>query len=144
MKVAVDCPGCGASVEVDPGGRSAELFCGRCDYPLFWVRPPRSAEEVDVSDSVLRRRPGAGGIAQRATLPCPACAELNAVLAVLCVRCGAEMHPAEPEPEPEPVVEIVAPPPLPEEPDPWWRFWIIPAAVVLAVVLLGLLLAWIL
>src|SRR5438270_56895 len=54
MKIAVECPGCGADVEIEPGRRSAELFCARCDYPLFWVTPPRSPEDDDdIGDMVL-------------------------------------------------------------------------------------------
>src|SRR5438067_430677 len=54
MKVAVECPGCGTDVEIEPGRRSAELFCARCDYPLFWVTPPRLLEdEADNGDVVL-------------------------------------------------------------------------------------------
>src|SRR5438552_2204641 len=104
MKIAVECPGCGADVEIEPGRRSAELFCARCDYPLFWVTPPRSPEDGDdTGDMVLRRRPGAAGIRLPATVPCPACRELNLVMEVTCLRCGSPMRP-EPEPEPEPVV----------------------------------------
>jgi hypothetical protein len=139
MKVAVECPGCGHGVEIEPGRRSAELFCPRCDYPLFWVSPPRPAEgDEETGDTVLRRLPGAAGIRLRATVPCPVCRELNAVIALLCLRCGADMHP-EPEPEPEPVPE--PPPPPPPEPEPvvWWRVWLPELAALAAVAVLAVL-----
>lgn len=142
MKVAVECPGCGAGVEIEPGSRSASLFCSRCDYPLFWVRPPHLDEEpVDLAGSVLRRRPGASGIRLPATVPCPACAELNVVVAVVCIRCGSPMHP-EPEPEPEPVVVVEAPPPPEPEPERWWLPWMTVLLAFYAVIILGLLLLW--
>ena len=116
MKVAVECPGCGTGVEIEPGRRSAELFCARCDYPLFWVAPPRAPEgDDDTGDVVLRRRPGAAGIRLPAMVPCPACRELNVVTELLCLRCGAPMQP---EPEPEPVMVPEPPPPPPPEPEP--------------------------
>jgi hypothetical protein len=146
MKVAVECPGCGHGVEIEPGRRSAEMFCARCDYPLFWVSQPRSAEsDEDTGDMVLRRLPGAAGIRLRATVPCPVCREHNAVIEVVCLRCGALMHP-EPEPEPEPVPE--APPPPPPEPEPvaWWRHWMPELAALAAVVMFAVLvlIVWVL
>ena len=143
MKMAVECPGCGADAEVEVGRRSAELFCARCDYPLFWVTPPRSLEDDDTADLVLRRRPGAAGIRLPATLPCPACRELNLVTELVCVRCGSPMH-IEPEPEPEPEPVLVAEPaPEPEpEPEPaWWQPWMTAVAIVIAVAVLGILAA---
>lgn len=143
MKVVVECPGCGAGVEIEPGRRSAELFCARCDYPLFWVTPPRSAEEDDErSDVVLRRRPGAGGIRLPATIPCPTCRELNLIHELLCVRCGAAMQPEpEPGPEPEPVVVTVPPPPPAPEPERSdWEPWMTVLVTLCAIVVLSTIL----
>jgi hypothetical protein len=145
MKVAAECPGCGTAVEIEPGRRSADLFCHRCDYPLFWVPPPEGyvapdGGDVVDADTVLRRRPGAAGVRLPATIPCPACAEPNRVVAEICLRCGSPMHP---EPEPEPVVEVIPPPPPPPEPepdDPPW-LWIL-AAIVAAVIIVTALAVW--
>ncbi|HEY4411108.1 MAG TPA: hypothetical protein VGO87_14615 [Acidimicrobiia bacterium] len=146
MKVAVECPGCGAGVEIEPGGRSASLFCSRCDYPLFWVRPPHLDDElVDLSDSVLRRRPGASGIRLPATVPCPACAELNVVVAVVCIRCNSPMQPIpEPEPEPEPEVVVELPPAPGPDRGLWWLPWMAALIAVLGVAFVGGMLTWIL
>jgi hypothetical protein len=140
MKVAVECPGCGAAVEIEPGRRSAELFCARCDYPLFWVSTPRVLEDGGTGDMVLRRRPGAAGIRLPAAVPCPACQELNPVAGILCIRCGSAM---EPEPEPVPVVVRAPAPPPPPPPDPvepFWEPWMTLFLACVGVVVLGLLL----
>ncbi|MGH9036287.1 MAG: hypothetical protein ACRD0O_11025 [Acidimicrobiia bacterium] len=140
MKVAVECPGCGREAEIEPGRRSAELFCSRCDYPLFWVSVPRLPETDDAAgDTTLRRRPGAGGIRLPATVPCPECREPNPFTGVSCLRCGSPLFP-EPEPEPEPV-PVPEPVLVPEpEPDPpRWPAWL-PAAVAIAAVVLVVLL----
>src|SRR4051812_31553960 len=127
--MAAEGPGGGAGAGIEPGRRRAQLFCGRCGYPFFWGAPPPSprsggddtsdlglgprspdGEDDDAGDLVLRRRPGAAGIRLPATVPCPACRELNLVMELICVRCGSAMHP-EPEPEPEPVVLPEPPPP---------------------------------
>jgi hypothetical protein len=144
VKVGVECPGCGSAVEIEPGRRTADLFCHGCDYPLFWVPPPdgyiapEGDEPLD-GDTVLRRRPGASGVRLPATVPCPACAELNRVAAEYCIRCGSPMIPVT---EPDPVVEvIVAPPPPPEpEPDEPPYMWI--ALAVCAALILIVALAW--
>jgi hypothetical protein len=144
MKVGAECPGCGTDVVIEPGRRTADLFCPRCDYPLFWVPPPAgyvadTTEEAPGADTVLRRRPGAAGVRLPATMPCPACAELNRVLAEVCIRCGSPMRP---EPQVEVVVEVPPPPPPPEpEPDepPW--LWIALAALA-ALILVVALIVW--
>jgi hypothetical protein len=145
MRTVVECPGCGTDVEIETGSRSAELFCARCDYPLFWVTPPRSLQdEDDTGDMVLRRRPGAAGIRLPATIPCPTCRELNLVMELICVRCGSPMHP-EPEPEPEPELVVVvelAPPPEPEPEPGWWEPWMTAVAMILGVVIFAALVVW--
>lgn len=111
----ITCPGCGTISHFDQLRRSADEFCRRCDYPLFWVRS--SDEPIPVGeggDVGLRRLPGAGGHQAVATLGCPHCNEPNLHTAKVCIRCGGDMRPA-PPPEPVPVVV----PPLPEpEPEP--------------------------
>src|SRR5205814_1920678 len=102
-----------------PAGRRATMCCAACDYPLFWVTPPRSLEDDDdTGDMVLRRRPGAAGIRLPATVPCPACRELNLLMEGVCLRCGSPMQP---EAEPDPVVVPEPPPPPPPEPAPEQR-----------------------
>ena len=145
MKVAAECPGCGTTVEIEPGRRTADLFCHRCDYPLFWVPPPDGyiapdGEETLDADTVLRRRPGAAGVRLPASVPCPACAELNRVAEELCIRCGSPMSPVL---EPEPVVEVIVelpPPPEPEPDDPPY-IWIA-LAVCAALILIVATVAW--
>jgi hypothetical protein len=145
MKVAAECPGCGTAVEIEPGRRTADLFCHRCDYPLFWVPPPEGYvpdvnEEIPDADTVLRRRPGAAGVRLPATVPCPACAELNRVLAEICIRCGEPMNPV---PEPEPVVEVIPPPPPPPEPEPDEPPWLwIALAVLAGLILIVAVIIW--
>jgi hypothetical protein len=145
VKVGTECPGCGTAVEIEPGRRTADLFCDRCDYPLFWVPPPDGyvtdpADDTIDADTVLRRRPGAAGVRLPASVPCPACAELNRVVAEICIRCGSPMNPV---PEPELVVEVVVapPPPLEPEPDDPPYVWIA-LAVCAALILLVALVAW--
>ncbi|HYH48232.1 MAG TPA: hypothetical protein VEG38_01670 [Acidimicrobiia bacterium] len=145
MKVGAECPGCGTAVEIEPGRRTADLFCHRCDYPLFWVPPPDdyipdTAEEIPDADTVLRRRPGAAGVRLPASVPCPACAELNRVLAELCIRCGSPMQPVS-EPEPEVEVVVALPPPPPPEPEDLRWPWIA-AALVAAIVMIVALALW--
>jgi hypothetical protein len=145
VKVGVECPGCGTAVEIEPGRRTADLFCHRCDYPLFWVPPPdgyiapEGDEPLD-ADTVLRRRPGASGVRLPASVPCPTCAELNRVAAEICIRCGSAMVIVV---EPEPVVEAIVetpPPPEPEPDEPPW-LWIA-LAVLAGVILIVALVIW--
>lgn len=119
MSPAVDitCPGCGTISHFDQVRRSAEEFCRRCDYPLFWVRQSDGPLEAGDDEFGLRRLPGAGGRQVVASIGCPQCNEPNLHSATLCIRCGADLHPPampppapvlvvhEPEPEPEPIVE---------------------------------------
>ncbi|HEY3238941.1 MAG TPA: hypothetical protein VGL92_05205 [Acidimicrobiia bacterium] len=143
MKMAVECPGCGRDAEVELGRRSAELFCDRCDYPLFWVSVPRTLEDDDIGgDMTLRRRPGAAGIRLQATVGCPACREPNPLTGMTCLRCGSALYP-EPEPEPVPPEPEPLPAPEPEPEPPRWPAWL-PAVVAIAVVVLVALLIWLL
>ena len=107
----VACPGCGTVRQVEQFRRDASEFCTVCDYPLFWVRSTVLGSAPSNEDgNGLRRLPGTAGHVAPASLACPACTEPNVVSAIVCIRCGADMHPVEPEPEPT----IVVPPPVPE------------------------------
>lgn len=111
----VDCPNCGAVVELHGLSRTADEFCPTpgCDYPLFWARGT-AAEVVDdaPAEQVVRRRPGTGGRTLLSPERCPVCREPNRPTAVFCQRCGAEMHP-EPPPPPPPPEPPPPPPPAP-------------------------------
>src|SRR4051812_1077526 len=103
MSTTLSCPGCGASIPPGEVRRDAEAFCETCDYPLFWAPVAlQVAGEGAGSGIGLRRLPGAGGHAAEASVPCPTCRELNALTAVVCARCRAEMHPT-------PIVVVEAP-----------------------------------
>ena len=135
------CPGCGTESHFDQLRRDASEFCRVCDYPLFWVRTTAFGTDQGGLDeeSGLRRLPGTGGRMVAASLICPTCTEPNPVAAVLCIRCGSELHPRKvepppplPEPEPEPVVVVVAPPPR------WPWILLVIAVLILVVALIGL------
>ena len=138
-EVTIVCPECGAPSTVSLARRDAGDFCPICDYPMFWARPQdRKGAAQDGVDDARWRSPGASGASLIATVPCPACRELNVPSAVVCVRCGADMNPP-PPPEPEPVpLPVVAPAPQeirepePAEPFPWWWFATVIALVGVA------------
>ncbi len=138
-EVAIVCPECGAPSTVSLARRDAGDFCPICDYPMFWARPQdRKGAAQDGVDDARWRSPGASGASLIATVPCPACQELNVPSAVVCVRCGADMNPPPPpEPEPVPLPEIAPAPqeirePEPAEPFPWWWFAAVIAMVGIA------------
>jgi hypothetical protein len=141
----VTCPSCGTVSHFDQMRRDAQEFCRRCDYPLFWVRtsdePIGPASEGDVG---LRRLPGAGGRQVVASMGCPSCNEPNLYSAALCIRCGADLHPAPVMPT---VVVVETPPPPPPAPEPEppigpiWPYYValIGVPVVLALILLSII-----
>lgn len=124
------CPECGTPSPVALSRRDAHDFCPVCDYPLFWARPQDRVGDVqDGVDDARWRSPGTSGALLLATVPCPACAELNLPSARVCVRCGADMTPpppAVPAPVPMPVPPAPAPPPPPPPQPrvrfPWWWY----------------------
>ncbi len=123
------CPECGTPSPVALSRRDSHDFCPNCDYPLFWARPQdRTDDGQQGVDDARRRSPGASGALLLATVPCPACSELNLPSAVVCIRCGADMVPPPPPapvPVPMPVPVVVAPPPREPEPPlrfPWWWY----------------------
>lgn len=143
--VDVTCPTCGTVSYFEELGRDASAFCRVCDYPLFWVRSVRLAVDgEDLGDTGLRRLPGTAGRVALATLDCPACTEPNPVTAIVCIRCGGQMHP---EPVTEQLIEVPPPPPptvvLPEPVVVKRRIWPWVVAGVFTLAALGLLI-WLL
>lgn len=137
-EVTIVCPECGTPSAVALARRDADDFCPTCDYPMFWARPQdRTGGAQDGVDDARWRSPGASGASLIATVPCPACEELNVPSAAVCVRCGVSMVPPLP-PVPVPVPQPVpyVPPVPPREPEPaerfpWW--WIAAMAALYAV-----------
>jgi 2-polyprenyl-6-methoxyphenol hydroxylase-like FAD-dependent oxidoreductase len=145
----VDCPSCGATVQLSSVARSADEFCPTpgCDYPLFWAPVTTQYEDIDAAPAgeVVRRRPGTGGRELLSPEPCPACREPNRPSAVFCHRCGAEMHPAPAPPDvlaPRPPAleappsEPAPPPPVLRRLSPWLDWRVIAVLVVLLVILM--------
>ncbi len=147
MTMDVTCPSCGTVSYFDELNRDANAFCRVCDYPLFWARSTTFADAGDTGGGVgLRRLPGTAGRVTVAMLACPNCSEPNSVSANICIRCGADLHPApptppppEPEPEPEPVF-VPPPPPPPPPPRNWWPWVALGVLAVVAIVILVVLL----
>jgi hypothetical protein len=140
------CPICNTPKEVEGASRTAEEFCSKCDYPLFWAPAPITLSALDdgTAETTLRRLPGAGGRRAVASVPCPTCNELNAPTSIVCHRCSGPM--VLPEPEPEPVVEVYEPMPAPEPiliPDErsnlWW--WVALGVGLVLVTVLVIILA---
>lgn len=138
----ITCPSCGTVSHFEELARDASAFCRACDYPLFWVRPPRNeGEDSDGSETGLRRLPGTEGRVLLATLDCPECTEPNQVTATICIRCGADLHPTPPTlvlpvPEPVPVLEPEPEPPAKRAIWPWILLAILAVAAVAALVVL--------
>jgi hypothetical protein len=133
----VTCPECGTVARVAVNRRESHDFCATCDFPLFWTPNAVVLGDPDLrAQASLRRLPGTAGRQSVGSLACPSCAEANPITNVLCLRCGADLHPvaAPPPPAPEPL-RLPEPEPVPEpEPSRWW-LW------VLATVTLFLLVA---
>jgi len=121
--VEVECPGCGLVVVGSDPRASAEWFCPRCDYPLFFVQRPAPPEPDGARRGARRRLPGVKGRASVTAGPCWNCAEWNEAGVIACLRCAATLpKPTPPQlgpfeiieaPEPELVeVEIMYWPPV--------------------------------
>ena len=144
MSTTITCPSCGTASALDRLNRTAEEFCRKCDYPLFWAPVPTTLEFLNgdgeaTAETTLRRLPGANGRRAVASIPCPTCSELNAPTTLVCHRCGGPMVLVvlEPEPEPEPEEELEAPPEMIEIPDErsnlWWWIALVTGLVVVTV-----------
>lgn len=139
MTTELTCPSCGTLSYFGEIARDAAAFCRVCDYPLFWARAVHVQAGDAASDAEgLRRLPGTAGRVAIATFACPACAEPNTLTATICIRCGADLHPA-------PVVEAPPPPPPAPEPEPdpepaakrsWWPWVLLGVLAALAIALI--------
>lgn len=105
--VEVLCPGCGLTLVGANPRPSAEWFCPRCDYPLFWASEP-DPDARPASRASRRRLPGSGGRVRPGAEPCWHCGELDEPGDTECRRCAATL------PKPlAPVVEIEREVPVP-------------------------------
>jgi hypothetical protein len=136
--VDLTCPTCGTVSYFEELNRDAASFCRVCDFPLFWVRGRQLGALEGGGDAGLRRLPGTAGRVALAMMACPACTEPNPVTGTICIRCGADLHPA-------PVVVVEPPPPPAEAPAPpapkrtIWPWIVLAVLAVVAVVLLVVL-----
>lgn len=85
---------------------SAEWFCPRCDFPLFWASPPPPDRKP--STQARYRLPGTGGRTVVGAEACWYCGEMNEPGKGECFRCAASI------PKPAPPVPMVAPAPQPD------------------------------
>ncbi len=113
VEVEVECPGCGLILVGDQPRPTAEWFCPRCDYPVFWASPPAD-DGGDKQRRARRRLPGASGRQALGADPCWHCGEMNDRDATACLRCAATLpKPTPPEPERVTVtVEVERPMPV--------------------------------
>lgn len=136
------CPECGTAALVTVNRRDSADFCRTCDFPLFWTPAAVLLEDANrPAGESLRRLPGTVGRATLAALPCPTCAEPNALSARVCVRCGGPMQMQAPPPPPEPVYvppPAAAPEPEPEKDVPWW-VWLLVGLVAAALIVIAVL-----
>ena len=142
MSVETTCPACGTVSHFDELSRDASAFCRSCDYPLFWSRSAQLVAVGAGDGTGLRRLPGTAGRQAVATRECPSCTEPNAITAAVCIRCGADMHPAPvaalpaPEPDPEPTLVEVAPVPARPARWPWIALGIAALIAVIGLIVL--------
>lgn len=107
-EVELECPQCGLVLVGDSPRATAEWFCPRCDFPVFWASPP--PPDVPAQPRARRRLPGTAGTDVLGAEPCWKCGEMNGPDSGACVRCIA--------PLPQPVehireVEVVVQTPIP-------------------------------
>lgn len=101
-EVEVECPGCGLLIVGDSPRPTAEWFCPRCDFPVFWASP--AAPPASSPQRRARRRlPGTAGREVVGGGPCWNCGEYNEPGQAPCLRCAATL-PKPKEPQLEPVV----------------------------------------
>ena len=112
VEVEVECPGCGMILVGDQPRPSAEWFCPRCDYPVFWASPP-ATDGPDTQARARRRLPGTSGRQALGADPCWYCGEMNEKSATACLRCAATLpKPVPPQPE-HATVTVEVPVPMP-------------------------------
>lgn len=108
--VEVECPGCGLVVVGSDPRASAEWFCPRCDYPLFFARKPAPPEPDGARKGARRRLPGVKGRAPVAAGTCWNCGEWNEAGVTACLRCAATLpKPTPPQLGPFETVEVPEP-----------------------------------
>lgn len=90
-EIEVDCPGCGLTLVGDEPRASADWFCPKCDYPLFWAERPETRRDESASRAARRRLPGTGGREQVGAGPCWHCGEMNEPGITECLRCAARL-----------------------------------------------------
>lgn len=132
------CPECGQVAHLVAIRRSAEEFCTQCDFPLFWAPSAVPTTTPGSSNAAsLRRLPGAGGRQRLGSKICPECGELNPMVESYCIRCTADLDPKPVAPPPAPAPVVAAPPPPEPEPDvPWWPYPAAALVVLIEIVLL--------
>ena len=123
----ITCPECGEISTFETMRRTADEFCPKCDFPLFWAKSDHlgGLDDGSAAANARRRLPGTGGRVTIGSIICPECTEHNALQATHCSHCGADLDP-QPEPEPEPEPEPLPPPPPPRPPSPpapTWPLW---------------------
>ena len=108
--VEIECPGCGLVVVGSDPRASAEWFCPRCDYPLFFARKPAPVEPDGARKGARRRLPGVKGRAPVAAGACWNCNEWNEAGVTACLRCAATLpKPTPPQLGPFETVEVPEP-----------------------------------
>lgn len=109
-EVELECPGCGLLVAGSDPRPTAEWFCPRCDYPLFFMTQP-AIPEVDGERRTARHRlPGARGRTRTVAGACWNCGEWNESGVTACLRCAATLpKPLPPQLGPFETVEVPEP-----------------------------------
>ena len=141
------CPDCGTDRVVEQVERSAACFCGKCDYPLFWLPTVQLSGSIgETGEAALRRLPGAGGRQQLVDVACAGCGELNPLNSRACLRCGASLVPEPPPvvltpaaPAPIRVLTLPPPPPTPASRFQWWWWLALSFGLALVTILILLL-----
>jgi len=129
----ITCPDCSMLSDLPVINRTADEFCPKCDFPLFWASAAVGEQGfASDTDANLRRLPGSSGRRSIGTRACPHCGELNEINANHCVRCEGEMDPAPMQLRAE---HLPTPPPYQEYAMKDWRL------VSVALIVLALLLA---
>jgi hypothetical protein len=109
-EVEIECPGCGLLVVGSDPRASAEWFCPRCDYPLFFTSQPVVPAVEGERRAARRRLPGVRGRVPTAAGPCWNCGEWNEANAGTCLRCAASLpKPLPPQLGPFETVEVPEP-----------------------------------